>query len=617
MTMADMLVDEKDQNFILFEQLDIGKFSESEIYSEFDTETYHMVLNQAKKLATTTMMPTNATSDTEGCIFKDGKVSVPKSFHELWRKWNEGEWRRIDVPEEMGGHGMPMIVGMAANEYFEAGNLAFQTLAAMTRGAALMIASHGTEDQKKKYVEKILTGKWTGTIAMTEAGAGSDVGATQTKAERNPDGTYSITGSKMMITGGDTDMTENIVHPALARVKGAPAGTQGLSLFLVPKFRVNPNGSLGEPNDVKTISIEKKLGLKGSPLCHLNFGEDGKCIGELLGKENQGLGIFFTMLNESRLIAARHGAAVASTAYLHAVAYAKERLQGTEIGAPRDSGQVPIIKHPDVRRMLLQMKAYTEGVRVLILYATYCMDREKMARTKEERKEWERRTAFLTPVAKAYGADLSFRVTETAVQVYGGYGYMKDYPIEQFLRDEKAHSIFEGTNGIQALDLAGRKLGRDSEDLFRGLLEDIHKFCQSNKEHPTLKEYVEILSAAHDALLDVSRYLVQIQKKDFHLLALYASPYLELFGDVIVGWLLMWQAVIAQDKLAKLSEEKRVSGPDGLVKLVAENSNAAFYSGKLASARFFATTVLSLATAKGQAIKKSDRAALEIGENAF
>jgi alkylation response protein AidB-like acyl-CoA dehydrogenase len=466
-------------------------------------------------------------------------------------------------------------------------------------------------------VEKILTGKWTGTIAMTEAGAGSDVGATQTKAERNPDGTYSITGSKMMITGGDTDMTENIVHPALARVKGAPAGTQGLSLFLVSKFRVNPDGSLGEPNDVKTISIEKKLGLKGSPLCHLNFGEDGKCIGELLGKENQGLGIFFTMLNESRLIAARHGAAVASTAYLHAVAYAKERLQGTEIGAPRDSGQVPIIKHPDVRRMLLQMKAYTEGVRVLILYATYCMDREKMARTKEERKEWERRTAFLTPVAKAYGADLSFRVTETAVQVYGGYGYMKDYPIEQFLRDEKAHSIFEGTNGIQALDLAGRKLGRDSEDLFRGILEDIHKFCQSNKEHPTLKEYVEILSAAHDALLDVSRYLVQIQKKDFHLLALYAYPYLELFGDVIVGWLLMWQAVIAQDKLAKLSEEKRVSGPDGLVKLVAENSNAAFYSGKLASARFFATTVLCHATSKAQSIKMADRAALEIGENAF
>ena len=336
--MADILVDERDQKFILFEQFEIDKFSESEIYSEFDAETYHMVLNQAKKLATNVMMPTNAAGDTEGCLLKDGKVSVPKSFHDLWRKWNEGGWRGLDLPQEMGGHGMPMVVGMAANEYFEAGNLAFQTLAAMTRGAALLIATHGTEDQKKKYVEKILSGKWTGTMVMTEAEAGSDVGATKTKAERNQDGTYSITGSKMLITGGDTDLTENIIHLALARVKGAPAGTQGLSLFLVPKIKVNPDGSLGEPNDVKTISIEKKMGLKGSPTCHLNFGEEGKCIGELVGKENQGLPIFFTMMNESRLIAARHGAAVASTAYLHALAYARERLQGTEIGAPKGFG---------------------------------------------------------------------------------------------------------------------------------------------------------------------------------------------------------------------------------------------------------------------------------------
>jgi alkylation response protein AidB-like acyl-CoA dehydrogenase len=238
------------------------------------------------------------------------------------------------------------------------------------------------------------------------------LGATKTKAERNPDGTYSITGSKIMITGGDTDLTENIVHLALARIKGAPAGTQGLSLFLVPKIKVNPDGSLGEPNDVKTIAIEKKMGLKGSPICQLSFGEEGKCIGELVGKENQGMRIFFTMMNESRLIAARHGAAVASTAYLHALAYARERLQGTEIGAPKDSGQVPIIKHPDIRRMLLQMKAYTEATRVLILYASYCMDRERMSHTKEERQEWERRTAFLTPVAKAYGSDISFRVTK-------------------------------------------------------------------------------------------------------------------------------------------------------------------------------------------------------------
>jgi alkylation response protein AidB-like acyl-CoA dehydrogenase len=617
--MADLLVDEKDQHFVLFEQFQIGTFSKSELYSEFDATTYSLVLKEAKKLATTAMMPTNAAGDTEGCGLKSGKVTVPESFHELWRLWNEGGWRGIDLPQEMGGHGMPVIVGMAANEYFEAANLAFQTLAAMTRGAALLIATHGTEDQKKKYVEKILSGKWTGTMALTEAGAGSDVGATDTKAERNPDGTYSIVGSKALITGGDTDLSENIVHLALARVKGAPAGTRGLSLFLVPKIKVNPDGSLGERNDVTTISIEKKMGLKGSPTCQLSFGEEGKCFGELVGKENQGMAIFFTMMNESRLIAARHGAAVASAAYLHALAYAKERLQGTEIGAPKDSGQVPIIKHPDVRRMLLQMKAYTEGIRALILYASYCMDWERMSRNKEEVQEWERRTAFLTPVAKAYGSDISFRVTETAMQVYGGYGYMKDYPIEQFLRDEKVHSIFEGTNGIQALDLAGRKLGQDSEALFKGHLEDISNFCKENKNHETLARDIGILETAKEALLDVSRVLVEIHKKDFRILALYATPYLELFGDVTVSWLLLWQAVIAQDRLTALAKEKGMETDRrvGLEELVVQNSDAAFYSGKLASTRYFTSTVLSQATSKARVIKEMNTAALDIPENAF
>jgi Acetyl-CoA dehydrogenase C-terminal like/Acyl-CoA dehydrogenase, C-terminal domain len=279
---------------------------------------------------------------------------------------------------------------------------------------------------------------------------------------------------------------------------------------------------------------------------------------------------------------------------------------------------VPIIKHPDVRRMLLQMKAYTEGVRALILYASYCIDQERMAPSEEERRLWERRTAFLTPVAKAYGSDISFRVTETAMQVYGGYGYMKDYPIEQFLRDEKVHSIFEGTNGIQALTLASRNLGQNSESLFEGHLADIEQFCASNRSHQTLARYIDTLKTAKDALTDVSRFLVDIQKKDFRGLALYATAYLELFGDVTVGWLLLWQAVIAQDRLAaQAAKSGFASDAAGLEKLVAEDPAAAFYSGKLASARYFASTVLSQATAKAKVIQTMDRAALEIAENAF
>ncbi|MBN1849189.1 MAG: acyl-CoA dehydrogenase [Deltaproteobacteria bacterium] len=615
--MVDLLVHERDQKFVLFEQLDIGKLSESELYSEFDVDIYNMVLNEAKKLSENAIMPTNKQGDEEGAVFKDGKVHVPASFHELWRLWNEGEWRRLDIPREYGGQGMPMVVGMAANEYAEAGNLAFQTLAAMTRGAALLIATHGSEEQKKKYVEKILSGQWTGTMDLTEAGAGSDVGATKTVAERNPDGTYSITGSKVFITGGNTDLTKNIIHLALARVKGASPGTKGLSLFLIPAYKINPDGSPGESNDVKTIAVEKKLGIKGSPTCQLSLGEDGNCIGELVGEENRGMPIFFTMMNESRLIAARHGAAVASAAYLHALVYARERLQGTVIGSPPGSPQCPIIRHPDVRRMLLQMKAYTEGVRALILYTSYCIDQQRIVLSDDQKNEWEKRIGFLTPVTKAYGSDLSFRVTETAMQVYGGYGYMKDYPIEQFLRDEKVHSIFEGTNGIQALDLAGRKLGMDFESLMNGHMEDIKTFWQANKKHETLSPYVKILEEAWKALADVSEFLVKHRKKDFHLLALSAYPYLELFGDVTVGWLLLWQALIAQERLNDLVDENKISGTKGLDTLVAGNANAAFYSGKLASARFFISQVVGLATAKARVIKGSERAALEIAENAF
>jgi len=614
---AKLLVDDRDQMFVLFEQLEIQKLSESELYSEFDEETYIMVLREAEKLAVKAMMPTNSESDSEGCRLKDGRVSVPESFHELWRLWNEGEWRRIDLPKDIGGQGLPMVIGMAVNEYFEAANLAFQTLAAMTRGAALLIASHGTEEQKEKYVEKILSGQWTGTMVLTESGAGSDVGATKTVADPNEDGTYRITGTKTFITGGDSDLTENIIHLVLARIKGAPAGTKGLSLFLIPKFKTNPDGSLGEDNDTKVVSIEKKMGLKGSPTCQMTFGEEGNCVGELVGEENRGMPIFFTMMNESRLIAARHGAAVASSAYLHAVSYAKERLQGREIGASSGSTQVPIIRHPDVRRMLLMMKAYTEGVRALILYTSYCIDMELIAGDEEEKRKWSGLTAFLTPVAKAYGSDLSFRVTETAMQVYGGYGYMKDYPIEQFLRDEKVHSIFEGTNGIQALDLAGRKLLRDCKSLTEGLLENIKGFCEENEVNSRLGRYIKTLDEARGALADVSLFLTDLAKDEFNRVALYATPYMELFGDVTVGWLLLWQGIIAGEKLNGLMADRGINGTEKLKKFISENSDAAYFMGKLASARYFSSTVLSQAVSKARIIKNGDKAALEMAEESF
>lgn len=615
--MSKLLIDDRDQMFVLFEQLEIQNMYESGLYSEFDQDTYSMILREAEKLAANAMMPTYSETDSIGCTFKEGRVTVPPVFHELWRLWNEGEWRRIDLPQEIGGQGLPFIIGMAVNEYFEAANLAFQTLAAMTRGAAFLIARHGTEEQKSKYVEKILSGKWTGTMVLTESEAGSDVGATKTVAVPNENGTYSITGTKTFITGGDTDLTENIVHLALARVKGSPPGTKGLSLFIIPKFRVNPDGTPGEDNDTKVISIEKKMGLKGSPTCQMTFGEEGKCIGELIGEVNRGMPVFFTMMNESRLIAARHGASIASTAYLHALGYSKERLQGRETGAPYDSPQAPIIRHPDIRRMLLMMKSYTEGIRALILYTSYCMDMELVSENDDERKKWASLTGFLTPVAKAYGSDMSFRVTEAAMQVYGGYGYMKDYPVEQFLRDEKVHSIFEGTNGIQALDLAGRKVLRDSPGLMEGILRDIKDFCGENINHESLGRYIKMLDQAAGALENATLDLLEKAKSDFNTVALFATQYTELFGDVTVGWLLLWQAVIAHEKLKGIKDEKDIDNPESLRAFAGQNSDAAFYSGKIASARYFAGYVLSLATGKADCIISGDAAALEIADEAF
>ncbi|NLA74765.1 MAG: hypothetical protein GX846_04735 [Deltaproteobacteria bacterium] len=312
--MKKLLIDDRDQVFVLFEQLRMQDLFNKEPYSDFDEEICRMILREAEKLATNVMMPTYRETDIAGCTLKDGRVFVPELFRELWRSWNDGEWRRIDLPREIGGQGLPLIIGMAANEYFEAANLAFQTLAAMARGAAFLIARHGTAEQKEKYVEKILSGKWTGTMVLTESEAGSDVGATKTVAVPNDDGTHNITGNKTFITGGDNNLVENIVHLTLAREKGSPPGTRGLSLFLIPKYRINPDGSTGKPNDTKVISIEKKMGLKGSPTCQIMFGEEGNCNGELIGELNKGMAIFFTMMNESRLIAARHGASIAATA---------------------------------------------------------------------------------------------------------------------------------------------------------------------------------------------------------------------------------------------------------------------------------------------------------------
>ncbi|MBW2097114.1 MAG: acyl-CoA dehydrogenase, partial [Deltaproteobacteria bacterium] len=482
--MPDLLSDQRDMEFTIFEQLQADKLCAHEPYKEFSRDLFEMIMTESLKMSAREAMPLNAVGDREGCRMEDGQVNVPKAFQEPWRLFTEWGWIVLTEPPDVGGQGIPQVIGLTCLEHTLAANYSFYSFLSLTKGAVRLIQNFGTEDQKNRYMFKMLEGQWAGTMCLTEPNAGSDVGAVKTMAKRNPDGTFSISGSKIFITDGDHDLTENIIHPVLARIEGAPAGTRGISLFLVPKYCVNDDGSLGEFNDIKVTGLEEKMGLHGSPTCAMNFGEDGKCVGELLGEENRGMRIMFQMMNEARLGVGLAGMALASTAYLHSLEYAKERIQGTdfrEAGNP-DAPSVPIIRHPDVRRMLMYMKSLVEGMRGMIYFGAYCMDRVSIATDDEDRSKWQGFVDLLIPVIKGYSSEMGFRVVETAMQVYGGYGYVSEYPVEQFLRDSKITSIFEGTNGIQAMDLVGRKLGMKGGSIFDRFLGEIGDFVALARE---------------------------------------------------------------------------------------------------------------------------------------
>lgn len=616
--MANLLVDERDIKFVLYEQLNIEELCESEIYSEFSREMFDMVLEAATKLAEKELAPTNADGDAKGVVLEGGQVRVPESFHKAYQLYCEGGWSTLAVDPNEGGQGFPNVIYCATIELFGAANQALLMYPGLTIGSARLIEKYGTEDQKRTYMDNMYSGIWGGTMCLTEPQAGSDVGALRTKAIRRPDGAYNISGNKIFISAGDHDLTENIIHMVLARVEGAPAGTKGISIFIVPKFRLENGGLV--PNDVITMAAEKKMGIHGSATCALNFGEKDDCIGYLLGQENEGMRIMFNMMNEARLAVGFQGLAQASAAYMQALRYAKERYQGPDIATMRDplAPKVPIIQHPDVRRMLMWMKSMTEGIRGLLYYAGYCEDRVKTAKSVEEAAKYQGFLDILIPICKAYSSDMGFRCTELAVQVHGGYGYCREYPVEQYLRDCKIASIYEGTNGIQALDLVGRKLGYKQGILFKSIVEETGNLLKTAKKNYRLKDIVEPFDAARTQLIEVTKYFgLKSITEDFKTPILYATPYLELFGDVAVGFMLLWQAVIADRRLEELYSDAKADTAEKKSELVKTNRSAAFYRGKMASAQFFANTVLSLAKGKARAIMSGERSAIELPEESF
>ncbi|RJQ82147.1 MAG: acyl-CoA dehydrogenase [Desulfobacteraceae bacterium] len=615
--MAQVIADRRDIEFVLYEQLDAAALCGRAPYRDFSRKVFDMVIDEARTLAVREILPTLAEGDRQGVRFEGGAVKVPQCFHRPYKLFVEGEWTALTADPELGGQGLPHTIAGAAVEYLSGANYAFAMYGLEGHSAGRMIEAFGTEQQKQLFIKKMYTGQWGGTMVLTEPEAGSDVGALTTTARKNPDGTYSITGNKIFITNGDHDLVENIIHPVLARIEGAPAGTKGISLFIVPKIWVHPDGRLGEANDVVCTGIEEKMGIHGSATCSLAFGGSGECRGFLLGEENKGMRVMFQMMNEVRLMVGGIGLNCASAAYLQAVEYAKTRRQGRDLERLFDPAAppVPIIHHPDVRRMLLWMKAHVDGVRSLIYYGAHCLDLQRCAPTQEEKEYYQDLLELLTPIIKSYSTDRAFEVCSQAVQVYGGYGYTKEYPVEQLFRDVRITSIYEGTNGIQAMDLLGRKLNLKNGAVFMNLIQEIKKGIDRAKTTGGLEALAAQVEDAVNHLEATTRHMAAMgMSPAFKTAFAHALPFLDVMGDVIMAWMILWRASAAAPALEKLLGDQNEAGRR---RIIEQNKNAAFYQGQLKTAEYFIQTVLPVTLGKMNSIKAANAAILEMPEAAF
>ncbi len=602
--MAQVIADRRDVDFVLHEQLGVGRLSKHDTFAEFNDKTVDLIISEARNLAIKEILPTFKDGDEHGCRLENGQVFVPESFKRAWELFLEGEWLAMPEDPEYGGQGMPRTVALAAGDYFNGANYAFMMYAGLTHGAALLVEAFGTERQKKRYLKNMFTGRWTGTMLLTEPEAGSDVGNLSTSAVKNPDGTYQISGNKIFISAGEHDLAENIVHPVLARIEGAPSGTKGISLFLVPKYRVNADGSLGEANDVVCTGIEHKMGIHGNATCSLTLGGKGNCVGELLGEANKGMRAMFLMMNEARLLVGMQGFCCASASYMNAVNYARERIQGKNLlkMMDPDAPAVPIIQHPDVRRMLISMKSYVDGMRSLLYYAGYLSDQITVADDDAEKTRLQGMLDLLIPVCKGYVTDKAFEVCSTGVQVFGGYGYISEYPQEQLLRDCRITMIYEGTNGIQAMDLLGRKLGMNQGKPIMDLMVEIQGTIARAKAADGLEAFATRVEKALNRLGEVAMHLGAAAMSPNVMSAFaFAHPFLEASGDVVMAWMLLWRGTVAAEKLAKGAKKK----------------DTAFYEGQLKSLQYFTQAVLPVTMGKMDAIMATSDAAVDIGEDAF
>ena len=558
----------RDMRFLLDEVFDFPASYAAQGANDATPDMVAAILEEGAKFCEQVLAPLNRSGDEEECQFDAGVVTTPQGFKQAFAQYAEGGWMGLSTDPTYGGQGLPHSLGLIVSEMVASANQSWAMYPGLTHGAMSAIHAHGTQEQKQTYLTPMTEGRWTGTMCLTEAHCGTDLGLIKTRAVPQADGSYAISGSKIFISAGEHDMSENIVHLVLAKLPDAPAGTKGISLFIVPKFIAAAGGTAGARNAVSCGSIEHKMGIKASATCVINF--DG-ATGYLIGEANKGLNCMFTMMNHARLGTGMQGLCLGEASFQGALKYANERLQMRSLTGPKapDKAADPIIVHPDVRRMLLTMKAFNEGNRALAYFTAQLIDQAHAGESEEQRQEAENLLALLTPICKAFMTETGLEATNHGMQVFGGHGYIREWGMEQLVRDCRIAPIYEGTNGIQALDLLGRKVLGSQGKLLRGFTKLVHKFCEAQAEHAQLKGYVAQLAGLNSQWGELTQKLGLAAMKNSDEVGAASVDYLMYSGYVILGY--FWL------RMAKVAQEKLDAGTD----------DAAFYQAKLATCSFY------------------------------
>ncbi|SFI61455.1 acyl-CoA dehydrogenase [Phyllobacterium sp. CL33Tsu] len=564
----------EDTLFVLNDVLGFERYNNLPGFADASPDIVEAILGEGAKLAENTLFPVNQIGDHEGCVrHDDGSVTTPKGFKQAFDAYREGGWVGLAVPQEFGGQGLPYTLHVAAGEYMASANMALVMYPGLTQGAIAAIVTHGTEEQKQAYLPKMTDGIWTGTMNLTEPHCGTDLGLLRSKAVPNGDGSYKISGQKIFISAGEHDMAENIIHLVLARIEGAPEGVKGISLFIVPKFIPDANGNPGERNGVSCGSIEEKMGIHGNSTCVMNYDE---ATGYLLGGENKGLRAMFTMMNEARLGVALQGLSIGEVAYQNAAIYARDRIQGRALTGPKepDKKADPIIVHPDIRRILLTIKSFNEAGRAFILWSALKSDVAHRSGDEAERQLADDMLGLMTPVLKGVLTDKGFEHACMAQQVFGGHGYIEEHGMSQYVRDARIAMIYEGANGIQAMDLVGRKLGLNGGRAVMAFFKEVGDFCEENRSDDNLAFFTKHLKKGLNDLQAASMWLMQNGMANPDNAGAASTDYMHLFGLVSLGY--MWA------RMAKASHAKLAEGTE----------NKAFFETKLATGKFFMERVM-------------------------